>query len=51
MQTNDEYLYYTRQEIEVLENMLYNLKLKERIIMKKYNTQGWLDYLWEWFGY
>ena len=51
MQKDDEYLYYTRQEIQVLEDMLYKLKLKERLIMKKNNQQGWWDYLWEWLGY
>jgi hypothetical protein len=51
MQKDDEYLYYTQQEIEVLEKMLYKLKIKERILLKKKNLQTWIDYLWEWFGY
>ena len=51
MQKDDEYLYYTRQEIQILENMLYKLKIKERFIMKKNNQQGWWDYFWEWLGY
>jgi hypothetical protein len=51
MQKDDEYLYYTRQEIQVLEDMLYKLKLKERLMIKKNNHQGWWDYLWEWLGY
>lgn len=51
MKKDEDYLYYTRQEITVLENMLYNLKLRERNILKEKNKQGWLDYILEWLGY
>lgn len=51
MKKDEDYLYYTRQEITVLENMLYNLKMRERIILKEKNQQGWLDYILEWLGY
>jgi len=51
MKKEEDYLYYTRQEITVLENMLNDLKIRERIILKGKNQQGWLDYILEWLGY
>lgn len=51
MKKDEDYLYYTRQEITVLENMLNDLKIRERYILKKKNQQGWLDYILEWLGY
>jgi hypothetical protein len=51
MKKDEDYLYYTRQEIIVLENMLNDLKIRERYMLKEKNQQGWLDYILEWLGY
>ena len=51
MKKDEDYLYYTRQEIAVLEDMLNGLKIQERHILKTKNQQGWLDYILEWLGY
>ena len=43
--------YIAREEVRELERLLQEARLRQRYLLKGDNKQGWLDWIWELFGY
>lgn len=49
--SKNDTLVVTLEEIKVLENLIQNLYIKRRILLKDRGEQTWWDYILEWLGY
>jgi Holliday junction resolvase len=43
--------YIAREEVKALTQLLKEARDRQRLLLKNENQQGWLDWIWEWFGY